>query len=1260
METVERRTNLHKAAGTARRTWQLSLLVLALLVASIPAPAKAADASSRWPDIAGHWAEKILSAWAGQGRIGGYPDGTLRPDAAITRAEWMKLVNRLFGYAGSSDTAFADVRDGDWYAADVSAAVHAGYMNGYEDGTMRPDGPLSREEAAVMLSRLGKRSDNAAAAGRFSDPIAAWSRGSVGAAVAAGWMDGYPDGTFGPAKPMSRAEAIVVLDRLAEAGKLPEGGPKPTARIYDRAGTYGPASGSETIGGDVTIAKPDVTLRHTVVEGSLTIAESVGDGDVRLEGVAVKGVMTVLGGGENSIALTGTEAGTVEVDKPDGKVRLAAEGGSRIARTTLRSGAILEETDLEGTGFDDVQLADDMPGGPSVRLSGSFRQVRADASNVRLEVTKGRIETLVVGPSVKGLVVHLAAGVIVAKAVVHGEVSFTGPGTVLIKEGPAVSIEPSETSGDSDSGPGNGPEQPAPSTVKAVVKGELGRVLLHAERATVSRLQTGVSVPGIGSVTVSVYEPNGADWYLLDLAGAAYDTAYTLQFASGIVLADGLSPTVSWARPEDPVPPPTVRAIVKAELGRVLLHAERTTASLLQSGVSVPGIASVAVTVYEPNGADWYRLDLAGAAYDTAYTLQFADGIVLADGLSPTVSWARPVTVTELVYSPSSVLLSALGATADIQLNARLSDGTERPAAAEAVWTTGDGLVATVSGGVVQATGTGSTWVEASYAGFTVRVPVTVTLAAYGVAVSADTSPIAAGTPRTVRFVVKKSDGMTDTEFNGTRTIAVSGLQPAPDGSYGSWGGVPATSAAVQTDAVFTGGEADVALILNGAAAQTVTFSVYGVVQPAGQLAYPVTTAAPAKLAIQTQPSGGVDGKPLSTQPVVRIVDAYGNPTTAAMAVSAAVASGSSTLTGTNTVNAANGVATFTNIGLNGVSPAVTLSFSASGLTGAVSDSFSVENRFSEGDGSSATPYIVTTASQLNDIRNYLSSHFKLGADIDLSGYASGSGWEPIGTYTAPFTGTFDGQDHTVTGLRIYRPGTSNVGLFGSIGLPAVVRNVKLEQANVTGSGNVGSLVGAFRGGTVENVSAKGTVNDNGNGFYTGGLIGRAYAGTVISRSYVDMNVNGFQAVGGLVGAIEGTVSESYAVGVVVSNASGLGGLVGENYGTVRQSYSRASVTGGSNNVGGLVGDNRGTIDETYAAGTVLTNSPNKGGLVGNNGGAVSLTKSYYDQQVAQQIDAGKGTPLTTIQMKDQASFAGWSFGSVWGINGNYPYLLWP
>lgn len=321
-----------------------------------------------------------------------------------------------------------------------------------------------------------------------------------------------------------------------------------------------------------------------------------------------------------------------------------------------------------------------------------------------------------------------------------------------------------------------------------------------------------------------------------------------------------------------------------------------------------------------------------------------------------------------------------------------------------------------------------------------------------------------------------------------------------------------------------------------------------------------------------------------------------------------------------------------------------------------------LQSDFASGDGTVGNPYVIANAEQLDNVRDHLDAHFVLSGDIDLdvAPYNTGGGWTPIGTISAPFTGTFDGDGNEIDGLFIN--GGNEVGLFGVISGSADIRDLQLTNVDVTGGGSVGALVGFMQGGSIETASVQGRVENTG-GFssYTGGLVGRTSPGTEVLFASADMTISGSGNVGGLVGANEGDIEQSFAKGEIGQvNFRGIGGLVGVNYGSINQSYSLTDITnGGTAEVGGLVGENRGVITVSYAAGNVNTSATTKGGLVGLNSGSVS--RSYYDSVTSGQSDIYKGIALTTAQMKQQASFSGWNFISVWENQGDstYPTLRW-
>jgi len=276
---------------------------------------------------------------------------------------------------------------------------------------------------------------------------------------------------------------------------------------------------------------------------------------------------------------------------------------------------------------------------------------------------------------------------------------------------------------------------------------------------------------------------------------------------------------------------------------------------------------------------------------------------------------------------------------------------------------------------------------------------------------------------------------------------------------------------------------------------------------------------------------------------------------------------------------------------------------------------------FAGGDGSAGDPFRIATPKQLNDVRNHLNKHFILVNDIDLGpylsvegdGYNGGKGWEPIGIWN-DFTGTFDGNGYTISGLFINRPDAHFVGLFRIVS-GATLRDVSLVNVNVTGFAKVGGLAGlAKEATTICNVSVAGVVNgETGNislAEKVGGLVGELglveeLDGGTITNSSAAVVVSGRSVVGGLAGRSNGNITNSFATNAV-TGFSYVGGLVGFNTGDVTNSYAKGAVTGDGSAVGGLVGTSvyPATISGSHAEGGV-TGAIKVGGLVGWNTGAI-------------------------------------------------------
>jgi len=311
----------------------------------------------------------------------------------------------------------------------------------------------------------------------------------------------------------------------------------------------------------------------------------------------------------------------------------------------------------------------------------------------------------------------------------------------------------------------------------------------------------------------------------------------------------------------------------------------------------------------------------------------------------------------------------------------------------------------------------------------------------------------------------------------------------------------------------------------------------------------------------------------------------------------------------------------------------------------------------------------------LDAVRDDSTNNYLLMNDLDsdTAGYTelasetanSGSGWNPIGS----FTGTFDGQGYEINDLFINRPSKNYVGLFGLVG-SGVIENVGVN-GNVTGHDYVGGLVGMSYCAVSDSYS---TCNVTGH-YYIGGLVGRNRPAGNVINCYATGMVTGISYsayAGGLVGQIDsgGQVIDSYSTGCATSG-NVAGGLIGYNFGTVNNCYSSGNVTGYMNN-GGLMGVNSGAVNNCYSSGNVTgTLSQYVGGLVGQDLGTMS--NCFWDTDTSGQLNSAGGIGKTTLEMQDIDTFTAWwdiiavgdigerDLGHTWNIvdDVTYPFLSW-
>ena len=197
---------------------KLSVAVLAVFFLSIFAGfgVQPAAAATYPTDIAGNWAGAQIYSLINQGVVTGYVDGTFKPSNSISRAEFIVMINRAFNFNTPASIFYSDVRAGDWFYLDIAKARAAGYIAGYPNGTMGPNNKISRQEAATILAGvLGLNTSTSSGYLSFSDAskIPSWSWASINSLVQAGYISGYPDGTFRPSNSITRAEAAVMINQ---------------------------------------------------------------------------------------------------------------------------------------------------------------------------------------------------------------------------------------------------------------------------------------------------------------------------------------------------------------------------------------------------------------------------------------------------------------------------------------------------------------------------------------------------------------------------------------------------------------------------------------------------------------------------------------------------------------------------------------------------------------------------------------------------------------------------------------------------------------------------------------------------------------------------------------------------------------------------------------------------------------------------------------------------------------------------------------
>jgi len=195
----------------------ISLVLCFILILPI-----SAFAQQSTNDYSKHWAGEQIKSFLDKGFITVDKDGNFKPDNPITRGDFAAIANKAFNFTEKDETNFKDVKSSDNYYNDISIAKKAGYFVGLPDGTVLPKGYMSRQEFALIISRLLKLdiTKYITESSNFKDAAAIpnWSKGAIGAVAKVGYMRGEPGNMFNPKGTVTRAQAVAVLERCYLSG----------------------------------------------------------------------------------------------------------------------------------------------------------------------------------------------------------------------------------------------------------------------------------------------------------------------------------------------------------------------------------------------------------------------------------------------------------------------------------------------------------------------------------------------------------------------------------------------------------------------------------------------------------------------------------------------------------------------------------------------------------------------------------------------------------------------------------------------------------------------------------------------------------------------------------------------------------------------------------------------------------------------------------------------------------------------------------
>lgn len=397
-----------------------ALAITLTLTCAFPVGVSAAKSFS---DVRGHWAAEYIMSGVNRGYINGYENGTFHPNGSVTRAEFCKMINNAMGLTNTTTIAFLDVASRDWFYTDVAKAVASGYIAGYDDGTFRANDNISRQEAAVVISRIVSEAGSQKDIGALRDAggIASWALAGANTVFSKGYMGGDNQKKFNPNGYLTRGEAVKIVEAILNGEKI------------NRNATY--------------VSNTNETASNQVYSGNVTVSAN---GNSTFKNCRILGTLSVTG--ESTVRLEDCKVGKLAVNASSGKAEVIASGNTDVRHTDLATGATLTENGVYSAGFQKVNLSGSKLSSQQVALTGMFTEVNL-TSESNLSLRSGWIQSFRLASSASGSKISLLSGTRIEWAELNGRGDFTGYGTiqyaVLNNTGSTFETQPLRTDGKS-------------------------------------------------------------------------------------------------------------------------------------------------------------------------------------------------------------------------------------------------------------------------------------------------------------------------------------------------------------------------------------------------------------------------------------------------------------------------------------------------------------------------------------------------------------------------------------------------------------------------------------------------------------------------------------------------------------------------------------------------------------------------------------------------------------------------------------------